>query len=307
MNPYTYPSVKLNFNLQLKQVTQRWFRYAVDWFTAQPTHYEKANIVQGEYFCPREGGYFPLVILLHGVGDRSVFPCNLLARALAKKGIAAFVLHLVFHSSRMPQDMKKRFPALTSEGWLETFRISVIDARQVIDWAKSRVEINGEQIAIVGLSIGGMISAITMAIDKRISAGVFLVTGGNWEEITWKTKSQTARMGHDCTEAECHYTYSYYSQYLAQVAEKGLDSVTPVKECFLFDPMTYASFLRNRPVMMINGLWDRIIPKRASLDFWEACGKPAIIWLPATHITIYLWHPLTTKKIINFLKSTFKI
>lgn len=308
MNPYSYPSVKPNFSLRLKQTNPKWFRYGIDFPTACPTQWEEANTVRGEYFRPQDRDRFPLVILLPGIGDIGVLPCRLLGRHLAKRGIATVVLYLVFHSSRMPEVMKARFPALTSEEWFEVYRISVIDVRQMVDWAKSMAEIDDNQIAVIGMSLGGMLSAIAMGIDKRISAGVFLIAGGNWQEITWKSKSKfTRRKEHSCTEAECHHIYSHHPQYLADIAEKGLDKVTPVKECFLTDPLTYASFLRGRPVMMVNALWDRIIPKRSVLDFWEACGKPRITWLPATHVTIFLWYPLISRKITGFLKSAFRM
>lgn len=305
MNPYSYPSSETRFDLHLKDTTPRWLRYVVDFPTAHPTCYEENNTVRGEYFRPREADHAPLAILLHGMGDRSVIPCKLLARDLVRRGIACFILYLVFHSSRMPEVIKKRLPALTSEEWFEGYQISVIDVRQVIDWASSRAEINKEQIATIGISLGGFISAIAMGVDKRIGAGVFLVAGGNSEEITWRSKSQAIRMGLNCTEAECHHIHSSYPRYLAEVSEKGFENVIPAKECFLTDAITFASYLRKRPVLMINALWDGTIPKQATLDFWEACGKPAIVWLPGNHVTIWFCYPLISKKIAGFLKSAF--
>jgi esterase/lipase len=305
MNPYSYPNIKPNFNLRLKETTRKWFRYAVDFPTAYPSCYEENNTARGEYFRPVRGDYFSLAILLHGIGDRSVIPCKLLARALVKNGIACFILYSVFHSSRIPETIRKRLPALTSEEWFKGYQVSVIDVRQVVDWASGRVEINKEQIAAVGISFGGFISAIAMGIDRRIKAGVFLVTGGNSEVITWQSKMRAIRAGVTCTEAECHHIHSCYPQYLAEVAEKGFENVTPAKECFLTDSMTFASSLRKRPILMCNALWDGIIPRRATLDFWEACGKPAITWFPATHATICLWYPFISRKITSFLRATF--
>jgi fermentation-respiration switch protein FrsA (DUF1100 family) len=52
--------------------------------------------------------------------------------------------------------------------------------------------------------------------------------------------------------------------------------------------MTFAPYLRERPILMINALWDEFIPRQATLDFWKACGKPDIKWFPAAHATIWL-------------------
>jgi fermentation-respiration switch protein FrsA (DUF1100 family) len=235
-------------------------------------------------------------------------PCRFIARTLAKKGIASFVLYLVFHSSRMPEAIRNRLPLfLTTDEWFEGYRASVIEIRQIIDWASSRPELDKEQIAAIGISLGGFVSAIAMGLDKRIKAGVFLVTGGNSEKITWNTKSQSIVRGHDCGEAECHRAHSHYLQYLTEVAEKGFDNVIPVKECFLTDTLTFAPYLRERPILMLNALWDETIPKEATLDFWEASGKPSIMWLPGTHVTFWLWYPIIERKITVFLSSTFGI
>ena len=307
MHPYSYVSRKAHFNLRLEETTQDWIHYAVDFPTAHPTRYEKSNTVQGEYFMPRGGARSPLTILLHGIGDKSLIPCRMLARHLAERGIASFVLYLVFHSSRMPQLEKEQFWPHAVNEWLEAFQISVIDIRQVIDWAKDKAEIDEERIAVVGMSMGGLASAIAMGVDKRIIAGVFITTGGNLEEITWGGKSHAAQKGHSCTREECHNVYSHYPQYLHEVAERGFENVAPTKECFLFDPMTFACCLHGRPILMINALRDRYIPKRATLDFWQACGKPRITWLPATHVTIYLHYPLISRKITDFLEPAFRM
>ena len=305
MNPYNYPSSQPRFNLQLKQTTPRWLHYAVDFPTAHPTRYEKINTVRGEYLQPRAVDNAPLAILLHGMGDQSLIPSKLLARALAKKGMACFVLYSVFHSSRMPETIGKRLHDLSPEEWFEGYRVSVIDMRQVIDWANSRSEINQEQIAVIGLSFGGFISAITMGIDKRVRAGVFIIAAGNSEKISLKSRKPAMKNRYQHTEAEYDEIQSCYAQYLTEVAEKGFEKVTPPRKSFLTDPMTFAPYLRGRPVLMLNALWDEYIPREATLDFWEACGKPAITWFPSTHASIWLWYPLISRKIARFLRSTF--
>ncbi len=108
------------------------------------------------------------------------------------------------------------------------------------------------------------------------------------------------------TQDEYHEIQRDYARYLTEVAEKGFENVTPVRKNFLIDPMTFASYLRGRSVLMLNALWDEYIPKETTLDFWEACGKPTINWFPGTHTTFWLWYPLIRRRIAHFLSSTFK-
>jgi dienelactone hydrolase len=289
--------------MELVQTSSRWSRYLVDFPTAHPTEYEKINTVRGEYYQPHGVERAPLVILSHGISDPSLIPARLLARALAKQGMACFVLHLLFHSSRMPKSVARRLHRLTADEWYQGYIVSVTDVRQVIDWASQRPEINSEQIAVFGLSFGGFISAIAMGIDPRVKAGAFIIAGGNGEKINHRSRRQALRRHHEHTEAEYQEIQRAYSLYQQEVAERGFAQVTPVRKHFQTDPLTFAPYLRERPVLMINALWDEYIPKEATLELWEASGRPEISWYPSTHSTIWLWFPLIRRRVTRFLRS----
>ena len=306
MNPYVYPGAELNFTLGVEKANSKWSRRSVEFVTAGPASHDEGRIARGEYFQPLRANNIPLAIILHGLGDHSVIPCKLLARSLVNRGIACFILYSVFHSSRMPEAVRKHAPAFTSEEWLEGYRVSVIEVRQIADWARSRPEINHEQVAVMGISLGGFISAIAMGVEQRLRAGVFITMGGNSGIITWKSKADTFRKSCTCTEEECQQVYTQYPQYLAQVAEKGFGNVTPLKQCFLTDTMTFGRSLWDRPLLMINARWDKYIPRQATLEFWEECARPTIIWLPAGHVGIWLLYPLINRRVARFISSSFK-
>jgi cephalosporin-C deacetylase-like acetyl esterase len=306
MNPYEYSPVKPSFNLQLKQTTKKWSRYSVEFPIARPAPHIDNDIARGEYFQPHNRQKPPMVILIHGWGDKSLIPCRLLAKDLAGHGIACFVLYLVFHSSRLPETIKSRSPRLTSDEWFEGYQTSVIDIRQIVDWAYSREDIDSRHVAVLGISLGGFISALAMGIDKRITAGVLLVSGGNAEKIVQKSRLASFRKLYTRTEEEYNQLQSLYTQYLGEVAEKGFKNVIPSIRSFLTDPLTFAYCLRQRPVLMLNALWDEFIPREATLEFWEASGRPPIKWFPATHASIWLWYPWISRKITVFLDSSFE-
>ena len=302
-NLYDYSRDSSKFNLHTEQMTNRWIRYRVDFPTAKPTSYPEYNTARGDYFVPHKRRNGSLAVLLHGWGDNSVIPCRLLASALVRMGTACFILYLPFHSSRMPPSIKARITCLNPEEWLEINQISVINVQQVVDWAGNSAGLNSEQTGVVGISFGGFISAITMGVDTRIKAGVFLVSGGNSEKIGRKSRISAIGKRYQRSEAEYNQIQSSYASYLTEVAKKGLQNVTPERKNFLADPMTYARYLQQRKVFMINALWDEFIPKEATIDFWQACGKPPIMWLPATHTTIWLYYPVIRQKIAHFLRK----
>lgn len=200
-NPYSYIRTDFKNNMQLVEKTDRWLRYAVDFLTAYRTRYEENNTVRGDYLQPSGVSGAPLAILVHGMGDLNAVPCRLLARDLVKKGIACFVLYLVFYSSRLPREIKERLPELTPEEWFEIYRISVINVRQVIDWAGSRPEIDSGRVAVMGISFGRFINTIAMGTDPRIKAGIFVVTGGSYESPAWIRGRRDGRQPAEDTDA----------------------------------------------------------------------------------------------------------
>ncbi len=300
MNPYNYHKSIPDFDLQLIQKTSMWSRYGVKFPVARPTRYQENNIVLGEYYRPHQGSNRPLAILVHGWGDRSVIPCKMLARDLSRRGIASFILYLVFHQKRMAEVVKRRLPNLTPQEWFEGYQTSVIDIRQVIDWTERNKDIDNNRTAVIGISLGGIITAITMGVDNRTGAGVIIVAGGNYQSPVWLKRTEP---GH--TDAEYEKSQKLYMQYLHQIDKKGLDNVVPSKKSYLTDPMTFATNLRKRPLLMLNARWDERFPRQSTIDLWQACGNPEIKWYPATHSSIWLYYPDLVARITNFLRSTF--
>lgn len=302
MNPYHYQDntskATVSFNLE----TSSWISYSIQFPAGIKTQHIEDNYVKGEYYQPQGVDTTPLVILVHGMGDMSAVPCRLLARALAKRKITCFVLYLVTHSVRMPESMRNRLYALTADEWFEAYQLSVTDIRQIVDWASSRPEIDSHKIAVFGISLGGFISTIVMGIDKRIKAGVIVVAGGNAEKIARLSKNKTYR--NQRSEAEYQQIQRSYSAYLTEVAEKGFENVIPPRQSFLIDPLTYASYLRERPVLMMNALRDKYIPQEVALDFWRACGKPTIRWFPTGHSSIWLFYPAIQRQTLFFLRTS---
>ena len=308
MNPYIYgtyiygnstPDVRLC----LKKDDSNRLHYDVEFQSALDTGHSENSIVKGEYYWPKAEKKTPLTILVHGMGDHSVIPCKLLTRALLEQGVACFILYLTVHSRRMPKAMHDHLAYLSPEEWFQCYRISVIDIRQVVDWAYNRNELDATQIVTLGISFGGFISAIAMGIDARIKAGVFITTGGNSSKMNWLSKAGIYRRGYQQTEADYLNTQSRYADYLSEVSARGFENIVPARESFLTDPLTFASYLKGRPIMMINASWDKYIPKETVIEFWRACGQPIIKWLPSGHTSLWLWYPLIRRYIISFLKS----
>jgi cephalosporin-C deacetylase-like acetyl esterase len=303
MNPYYYKKSTQEPELQIKRYTSKSLHYSVKFRNAINTGHPENGMIKGEFYLPKIERKIPLAILVHGMGDYSVIPCKLIARSLLRQGIACFIPYLTTHSKRIPADMRVNLPYLTPDQWFQSYRISVVDIRQVLDWAYSRTELDIDQVVIVGISFGGFVSAIAMGIDKRIKAGIFITTGGNSNKISWLSKDNQYRKRYKRTEDEHLKIQRSYAKYLNEISEKGFESITADDQSFLTDPLTFANDLKGRPILMINALYDKYIPKEAVTELWQACGQPSIKWIPSGHASIWLWYPTIRRRIMTFLES----
>jgi predicted esterase len=299
-NPYEYTPDGSVFNLKQIEDRPRWRRYELSFRPASADPRIGGNIARAEYYQPRQASPAPLVIVAHGMGDTSLIPARMLARSLSKHGWASLVPYLTAHSSRTPQVNEPK--TLTPDDWFELYRTSAIEIRQMLDWASGRVGIDNRRIAIAGISFGGFVSSIAMAIDERIQAGILIVSGGNALKIN--QLSATMRRHYPGPPADYERLENEYQAYLNEVSRQGLWAVTPPWRNFLIDPLTFAPLLQNRSLLMINALWDSYIPRQVASQMRRASGARSMMWLPAGHLTIWLFYPLFARRIRDFLKKS---
>jgi cephalosporin-C deacetylase-like acetyl esterase len=299
MDPYGYDNNKLVARSVLRKETPKLIHNTIYIESALDTGYSENGVIKAEYYWPKVNNRTPLVILVHGMGDHSVIPCKLLARSLLKKGVACSIPYLTIHSKRIPKVMQDHMPYLTPEEWFQSYRISVTDIRQLIDWSSYRAEIDSQQVTVLGISFGGFVSMIAMGIDQRIKAGVFIVTSGNSSKISWLSRTGQYRKRYPRTESEYLEIQRSYDKYLEDISIKGFGNVVPGNKSFYTDPLTFASDLRRRPILMINALWDKYIPRETVIELWHALGEPTIKWIPSGHTSIWLWYSAIRKSIMS--------
>jgi cephalosporin-C deacetylase-like acetyl esterase len=306
MNPYDYERGISGLTERLQEESREFSHYSIQFQSALDTGYKENSLVKGEYYAPKNKGKAPLVIIVHGMGDQSMIPCKMMARSLLKQGIASFLPYLTIHSKRLPRALRANYPFLTPDEWFQTYRVSVVDIRQIIDWASSKEEVDSERIAVTGISFGGFVSAIAMGIEPRIKSGVFIVTGGNSNKMSWLSASSQYRKRYPRSLAEHSAVQENFRLYLRAVAERGFENINTDDNSFLTDPLTFAGTLRKKPVLMINALYDKYIPKEAATELWEACGRQPIKWVSSGHVTLWLRYPSIKKAVEEFLMKSFK-
>jgi dienelactone hydrolase len=303
MNPYDYRWLNGQIICHQEENTPLWTRHSLNFANSFSGCLIGDSPVMADYCFPRGIERAPLAILLHGMGGKNPAHCQRIAQTLARKGIASVILYLVFNIKRLPSSIRAKYPKLTAEEWFESYQYSVIDVRQIVDWAQTRPELDTNKISVIGYSFGSFISSIAMAVDKRIKAGVLIESGGNSGKMT--KHSAVMRWTYKQDANQYKRDQELYTQYLQEVEKKGFENLVAPRDSYLMDPLTFSGDLKGRPLLMVSALFDEMIPRVSTLDFWKANGKPPLYWYPSTHSSLWVWYPWFSRRLIDFLKASF--
>lgn len=235
------------------------------------------------YYRPKGAGPFPAVVILP-ITQGDYFTQNF-AIYLAERGYAC----LRFGSTKNFTDDSHE----TLKAAEQLLRHYVMDIRRGADWLLARPEVDPERLGILGLSLGAVVGGMVMAVDSRIRAGVLMLGGANlpgildtsWEKSLVRFRQRV--LEHEGLAPE------QFPAAAAQVLE-------PV------DPLRYAHRLNAAKVLMINGYFDRVIRKRFVKQFWEAAGRPELIFIPTGHYSAGLFLPYARAKAEAHFRKTLR-
>jgi len=247
------------------------------------TEVEANNTVHGHYFQPAGEGPFPGVVVLHILGGD--FPLSqAIANGLARENVAALFIRMPYYGERRapghPRRMISRDPRETAEGMTQ----AVLDIRRAAAWLRSRPEVSDVDLGVTGISLGGIMSALSGGVEPRFKKVGIVLGGGNLASTLWESSNREVG--------------DFQKEWLAkgETRESFEAILKPV------DPVTYAERLRGRMVLMVNAEHDEIIPKSATLALYEAIGRePELVWLEgAGHYTAAQYLPREIERLKTF-------
>jgi uncharacterized protein len=198
----------------------------------------------------------PCVVLGHGLGGnkRSVAVFDQLARF----GFAAFAIDARYHGER--GDWRVLDALVHDPTLLERLlRMTVVDLRRGLDLLEGRPECG--PIGYLGVSMGGFIGAMLAGVDERVRAPILLVTGADW--VTMLESDLARDLRGTATEE--------------QLAAAGaiLDPI---------DPCHWIARVSPRPVLMINGDRDPLVPPASARALHAAARDPkTVVWYRGGH------------------------
>jgi dienelactone hydrolase len=283
--PFRLKSEKFRYEREPVLTTPRYtvsrVRFPSPIVTADPEN----NEVHGEFFDPIGfTGPRPAVVVLHILG--SDFPLSrYMAARLADRGVAALFLKLPYYGERRPTTgpgpVPTRFLSADVERTMTSMRQGVCDVRRGLCWLAGRSNVDRSRLGVAGISLGGIVASIAVAVDPAAREGVFLLAGGDLSRILWGMP-ETAKF--------------------RQAWEQSGRTISDLKALTdPFDPLTYAGRLAGKRLLMIAGNVDEVVPPASTLALWNAAGRPPIHWYDCGHYSAIGYLLPGIRRTVDFL------
>jgi dienelactone hydrolase len=199
------------------------------------------------------------------------------SNAIAQRGAAALFLKMPYYGPRRPANSQKRMVSRDPVETVEGMTQAVLDIRHAAAFLAAREEIDASQLGVFGISLGGITGALALTAEPRLKNGCLLLAGGDMGQIAW-----TAR---ELDEARQFW--------LGQGGTK--ESFFQIMQSI--DPVTYASQVQGRRLLMLNAAEDEVVPRPCTESLWRALGKPEIVWYDGGHYSV-------ARHILNALQRT---
>jgi len=228
-----------------------------------PSLHPSNETVHAEYYRPKgKRGPYPAVIVLH-ILDGRFFVARMLATTLTQSGTAALFIQLPYYGKRRPADGvdmgKLDLPDLVA-----AIRQSVRDVRRGAAWLRARPEVDGARVGIAGVSLGSFMAQLAAGADGRFHRCAFVLGGGSLTDTIYSGSRDTRKIER-------------------LLAARGWTRPATRARLAPFEPLAWAGGVTTQGVLMINGDQDEVVPPASTRAYWEAVGKPEIVWYPGGH------------------------
>jgi dienelactone hydrolase len=218
--------------------------------------------VYAEYFRPPGDGPFRAVIVLD-ILDGRAYVARMIAAALASKGVAALFVKLPYYGERRPKSIDPSKLDLADA--VGAVKQGVRDIRRGAAWLRGRREVKG--VGIVGVSLGAFVAELAAGADGGFDRCVFVVGGSSIADTIYAGSKDTRKIvavleGRGYTEAQVRV------------------ALAPV------EPLNTIGGVGRGGVLMINCTTDEVVPRASTERYWEAIGKPEIVWYEGGHYAL---------------------
>lgn len=230
------------------------------------TYWSQGKRVPAYFTTPvKREGKVPCIVILSGFGG-SKEEARGLWEPMAQFGFATFALDARLHGERGTRNQLEK-AARTAKGMRATLQGTAVDTLRALDYLATHKVCDPKRFGIFGQSMGAFVATMVAGTDKRVRATVLLSGGASWRTLFTKTKAlEDAGVGVVATRRD----------------PKKLDAAVKVLDPI--DPKRWVGKISPRPVFMINGRSDSVVPPASAKALHAAAKEPKDIdWYKGDH------------------------
>ncbi len=150
-------------------------------------------------------------------------------------------------------------------------RRTLLHNRMVLSWARQQPDLLSQQQAVFGVSMGGMIATVLMALEPSVDAGVLCMAGGDLADIIeHSTEDRIVR----------------WRRWRQQQDGLGPSQIArEIQREVLTEPLRFGPHVASERVFLVATRLDEVVPMRNQDLLWESLGRPERLVMPLSHYT----------------------
>ncbi len=172
-------------------------------------------------------------------------------------------------------------------------RRTVLHNRMVLDWARRQPTIDAGRMALFGISTGGIVGSVILALEPELKAGVICLAGGDLADII--AHSQESRIVR--WRRWRHSADGLGPAAIARELEREV----------LTEPLRFGPYVAAEKVFLVATRLDQVVPMHNQDLLWESLGRPKRLVLPLAHYSAALGLGKVLSSSDRFLRKRLRL
>lgn len=230
----------------------------------------------------KEGPPWPCIFFMHfHVADKTL--AELGAMRWSRKGFCTFAIDGIYRGEREVKGKDILDPDLRATA--ANMRHQIIDMLRGLDLLATFEAVDKNRIGFFGISMGAMTGTVAVALSEVVKGAVLADAGG------------------DLPSFFANSNYGDVKKSMEFLEKEGVEPGELLALLKDVDPIYYGRHIAPRPVLMLNGKEDDIVPVPNIKKLYESLGHPKrIIWYDSDH---YLPIPQVLVDTSRFFEEAF--
>ena len=242
------------------------------------TKFAENNTVWARLMVPPGPGPFPVVLSLPILAGSNTDIESRFWKPLLDRGIAVMFIELPFQFHRRPPDTPSGivFIGRAPETLRANFAQAVLDVRRAITLLTRRKDIDPQRIGVEGVSLGALVGAAAYAVDGRLKDAALLLGAADLRHLLEDSEMTGPELRR----------LNISDDRMAVLSQD-------------IEPLLYKDRNTARPGLLVNAMWDQVIPAAYGRKLHEAFPHSSQLWVPGGHYTsvVHLvWLPWYTAR-----------